>query len=404
MANTSIFAAFEEMWQRVIFALNGKSDVSHKHDDTYETKTDASNKLGEAKDYTDTHNVATDAHNDIRLLISELVTKLNNFLDVDDTTTDQLSEVITLINNNKGTLESLTTSKVNVADIIDNLTTNVSNKPLSAAQAVVLKGLIDDLETELSNHTHDTYETKTDASTKLAEAKSYTDTKIAAIPTPDVSGQINEHNTSETAHEDIRDSITDLEEVVVYMDKEDNEDVPDEKTVVVINPMTATEEGYAADALRTKEIFTQIINGFDLVENSFDSITTHAFLDRAVEFDGSTNWNNCIKNGSYKITSLDGTNAPPAGNSYGVLNVFSPMDGQYFCVVQMYTTTTSYSEFYIRVGYDGNFYDWRNMSAENAATSVDSEKISMLLTEDGSSPYVRFYMNGVNMGHVRLTK
>lgn len=93
-----------------------------------------------------THNTATDSHNDIRTLISDLSTAVNNFLDVDDTTTDQLSEVLDLINNNKGTLESLTTNKVNVTDIIDNLTTNVANKPLSAAQGVALKALIDGLE------------------------------------------------------------------------------------------------------------------------------------------------------------------------------------------------------------------------------------------------------------------
>lgn len=198
--------------------LDSKSNSDHNHDNVYDTKGTANNLLTN-------HNVATDAHNDIRLLISDLVTKLNNFLDVDDATTDQLSEVIMLINNNKGTLESLTTSKVNVADIIDNLTTNVTNKPLSAAQAVVLKGLIDALETELSNHTHNTYETKTDASAKLEESKSYTDTKFASIPTPDVSGQINEHNTSGTAHDDIRESVDNLKINAAYINAENNEDV-----------------------------------------------------------------------------------------------------------------------------------------------------------------------------------
>ena len=53
-----------------------------------------------------THNTSNSAHSDIRALISDLSTKVNNFLDVDDTTRDQLSEVITLNENNKGTLES----------------------------------------------------------------------------------------------------------------------------------------------------------------------------------------------------------------------------------------------------------------------------------------------------------
>lgn len=45
------------------------------------------------------------------------------------------------------------------------------------------------------------------AATALADAKSYTDTKIAAIPAPDVSGQIATHNSSSSAHSDIRGAI-----------------------------------------------------------------------------------------------------------------------------------------------------------------------------------------------------
>ena len=44
--------------------------------------------------------------------------------------------------------------------------------------------------------------------------KDYVDTAIAAIPTPDVSGQIETHNTSETAHSDIRTSIGNLSTLV----------------------------------------------------------------------------------------------------------------------------------------------------------------------------------------------
>lgn len=42
-------------------------------------------------------------------------------------------------------IDAITTSKVSVTDIIDNLVTNVANKPLSAAQGVILKGLIEEL-------------------------------------------------------------------------------------------------------------------------------------------------------------------------------------------------------------------------------------------------------------------
>lgn len=91
----------------------------------------------------DTHNTATDAHNDIRLLITELTTRLNALADSDDTTLDQMSEVVAYIKSNKSLIDAITTEKVSVSDIIDNLTTNVSTKPLSAAQGVALKALID---------------------------------------------------------------------------------------------------------------------------------------------------------------------------------------------------------------------------------------------------------------------
>ena len=61
----------------------------------------------------------------------------------DDTTLDQMSEIVAYIKSNKTLIDAITTSKVSVADIVDNLTTNVSNKPLSAAQGVALKALID---------------------------------------------------------------------------------------------------------------------------------------------------------------------------------------------------------------------------------------------------------------------
>ena len=89
------------------------------------------------------HNVATDAHNDIRLLVEGLTSRLNALADSDDTTLDQLSEVVAYIKANRELIESVTTAKVNVSDIIDNLTTNVGDKPLSAAQGVALKALID---------------------------------------------------------------------------------------------------------------------------------------------------------------------------------------------------------------------------------------------------------------------
>lgn len=97
---------------------------------------------GTAESKVSAHNTATDSHNDIRLLIEGLTTRLNALADSDDTTLDQMSEVVAYIKSNKSLIDAITTSKINVSDIIDNLTTNVANKPLSAAQGVVLKDLI----------------------------------------------------------------------------------------------------------------------------------------------------------------------------------------------------------------------------------------------------------------------
>lgn len=91
----------------------------------------------------DEHNSGTDSHNELRLLVEELKTRLNDLVDTDDESFDQLSELLAYINSNKSLIDDITTKKVNVADIIDNVTTNVPNKPLSAAQGVALKALID---------------------------------------------------------------------------------------------------------------------------------------------------------------------------------------------------------------------------------------------------------------------
>lgn len=94
-----------------------------------------------------THNTSEISHSDIRLLISGLTTRLNALADSDDTTLDQLSEIVAYIKNNKSLIDGITTSKVNVSDIIDDLTSSVTDKPISAKQGMILKGLITDLTT-----------------------------------------------------------------------------------------------------------------------------------------------------------------------------------------------------------------------------------------------------------------
>ena len=96
------------------------------------------------------HNVQTDAHNDIRIELQRLAGIIADLLDSDDATLDEMHEIVAYIKSNKALIDAITTSKVNVADIIDNLTTNVSDRPLSAAQGVALKALIADV--DISNY------------------------------------------------------------------------------------------------------------------------------------------------------------------------------------------------------------------------------------------------------------
>lgn len=89
------------------------------------------------------HNTNQTTHADIRNLIIDLTNRLNALADSDDTTLDQLSEIVAYIKNNKTLIEGVTTSKVSISDIVNDLITNVIDKPLSAAQGVELKRLID---------------------------------------------------------------------------------------------------------------------------------------------------------------------------------------------------------------------------------------------------------------------
>ena len=104
---------------------------------------DSKENKGVAAAAVSTHNTATDAHNDIRLLIEGLTARMNALANSDDITLDQMAEVVAYIKANRNLIEQITTGKVSVSEIVDNLTTNVANKPLSAAQGVVLKETLD---------------------------------------------------------------------------------------------------------------------------------------------------------------------------------------------------------------------------------------------------------------------
>lgn len=158
-------------------------------------------KSGAAASAVSAHNTKTDAHNDIRLLISALANRLDALANSDDETLDQMAEVVAYIRDNRELIEQVTTGKISVTDIVDNLTTNVSNKPLSAAQGVALKALIDSITipTKLSQLTNDknflTSYTETDPTVpswaKATSKPTYTASEVGALSADSLSGAVN---------------------------------------------------------------------------------------------------------------------------------------------------------------------------------------------------------------------
>lgn len=161
---------------------------------------------GTAESKVSAHNVSDTAHNDIRLLVQGLTERLNALADSDDETLDQMSEVVAYIKSNKSLIDAITTSKINVSDIIDNLTTNVSNKPLSAAQGAKLKALIDaiavvELDESLSDNTKAAPagvvgELKGDLSAKITAPSSANVGQTIVVKTIDGEGKPTEWETA----------------------------------------------------------------------------------------------------------------------------------------------------------------------------------------------------------------
>ena len=99
------------------------------------------------------HNESNTSHSDIRILINELSTTLTNFLGVSSDATKTLSDILSLIADaeESGEIAALTNvvnNKVNYGDIINNLTTSLENKALSAAQGVALKQMYDTINSD----------------------------------------------------------------------------------------------------------------------------------------------------------------------------------------------------------------------------------------------------------------
>lgn len=129
------------------------------------------------------HNISITSHEDLRAAIANLQVLLES----DDTTLDELKEIVTYIKDNRGLIEVITAEKISYSDIVDNLNSTGSDKPLSANMGRDLAAKIG------AKQDKGDYATSTEVEQKISD-----------IALPDVSGAVGQHNISATAHNDIR--------------------------------------------------------------------------------------------------------------------------------------------------------------------------------------------------------
>lgn len=153
MANTSIKAAFERMWQHVIAKLGDKANIDHNHNEMYYTESEIDSKISAVNtsitNITNGSVIVKEAEHAISADIADTATKATKA----DTAThatkaDSATEATHATNANHAT----TADSATTAGSATRATQDGNGKVISS-----------------------TYETKTDASAKLEEAKAYAD-------------------------------------------------------------------------------------------------------------------------------------------------------------------------------------------------------------------------------------
>ena len=124
MANSSIYAAFERMWQHVTAAVGSKASINHTHDDVYYTEVEIDSKLESKANVSHNHDDRYYTETEIDLKLDETkayadtvgVNVKNELLNGAGEAYDTLKELGDLITENVDAIEALETVATNKAD------------------------------------------------------------------------------------------------------------------------------------------------------------------------------------------------------------------------------------------------------------------------------------------------
>lgn len=129
--------------------------------------------------------------------IDDVLNKLNTVANSDDETLDQLAEIVAYIKNNKDLIDGITTSKANVTDF------NTLSERVTTAEG--------EIDTAQANITSLQESYNSIPSWSLEETKpSYTYDEVGADASGTAASEVSIHDSSETAHSDIREIIETL--------------------------------------------------------------------------------------------------------------------------------------------------------------------------------------------------
>lgn len=245
-------------------------------------------------------------------LIFGLDKRLNAIADSEDVDLDQLSEIVAYIKANKSLIDSITTDKVNVADIIDNLTTADSKKPLSAAQGKALKAMYDALPAWAKAANKPTYSKSEVGLGNVDNVRQYSESNPPPYPVTSVNGQtggvtvtaagIGAATTGQV--EELSEAIADLETDVKRSVKTVNGTAPDEsgnvdvianietpKIVSSVDEMTDTDKHYVLQSTGT-------IWAYRTTTTESDTVFVPNFTN-LIKFDTNGNPTNVVLNQRY---------------------------------------------------------------------------------------------------------